>query len=372
MKLTLQTQVFPYKTQAKALEATLRAFNTGTSWVAEQAFALKSANKIKLQKVVYTELRTRFGLSAQMAVRSIAQACEAYKRDRSVLPVFREFAAMPYDQRMMSFKGVDRVSLLTLTGRIIVPVIMGSYQAQRFTTACGQSDLVRRKDGRWFLLVSVDVPDGTPTPTTDFLGVDLGQINLATDSDGTKHSGSCVEARRAKYNAVRASLQQAAADKSNEGVRPKNMRRKLKRNSRRESRFRKDVNHCISKALVLKAKDTKRALALENLKGIRMRTTVRKGQRNKAHGWAFHQLRSFIEYKARILGVAVQAVDPRNTSRKCSCCGCVDKASRRTQAEFVCVRCGFSLNADHNAAINIAWVAVNTPIVSEPPCSRAA
>ena len=34
------------------------------------------------------------------------------------------------------------------------------------------------------LLVTVDVPDGTKPPTTDFLGVDLGVINIAVDSDG--------------------------------------------------------------------------------------------------------------------------------------------------------------------------------------------
>ena len=43
-----------------------------------------------------------------------------------------------------------------------------------------------RKDGKWFLLVTVDVPDDAPIPLTDFIGVDLGIANLATDSDGTQ------------------------------------------------------------------------------------------------------------------------------------------------------------------------------------------
>jgi len=55
----------------------------------------------------------------------------------------------------MSFKGIDRVSLLTLNRRIIVPVIMGKYQSERFNGKHGQCDLLRRKDGKWFLLVSV-------------------------------------------------------------------------------------------------------------------------------------------------------------------------------------------------------------------------
>ncbi|SEP92737.1 hypothetical protein SAMN05421693_1117 [Ectothiorhodospira magna] len=162
------------------------AFNAAADWLAGEAFARKTANKIALQKLYYHALRARFGLSAQMAVRCIAQMCEAYKRDKTKRPRFGEFASIPYDQRLMSFKGVDRVSLLTLTGRIVVPFVMGQYQKERFTNAKGQCDLVRRKDGKWFLLVTVDLPDGTQMPTTDFIGVDLSVINLATDRDGDR------------------------------------------------------------------------------------------------------------------------------------------------------------------------------------------
>lgn len=56
-------------------------------------------------------------------------------------------------------------------------------------------------------------------------------------------------------------------------------------------------------------------------------------------------------------------VDPRNTSRTCPICGHIDKANRKTQAKFVCVKCGHTANADINAAINIAnrGAAVNQP-----------
>src|SRR5215813_14453550 len=98
----------------------------------------------------------------------------------------------------MSFKGARRVSLLTLEGRIIVPLIMGKYQSERFNGKHGQCDLVRSKDGQWCLLVTVDLPDGTPQPTTDFIGVDLGVENIATDSDGVRFSGASVERVRQK------------------------------------------------------------------------------------------------------------------------------------------------------------------------------
>src|SRR5262249_50719535 len=187
----------PDKHQAAQLRQTIERFNQAANWLAANAFELKTANKILLQQRYYTELRERFGLSAQMAIRCIAQVCEAYKRDKSIKPRFRKHAAMPLDDRLMSFKGVDRVSILTLQGRVILPIVMGSYQRQRFGFAKGQSDLVLRKDGKWFLLVTADLPENAPIPTTDFIGVDMGTIQLATDSDGEHFDGSDVEKPRA-------------------------------------------------------------------------------------------------------------------------------------------------------------------------------
>lgn len=373
MKLTLQTQLFPSPDQSEALEATLRAFNAGADWLAGEAFAAKLANKIALQKTHYAALRERFGLSAQMAVRCIAQVCEAYKRDKAKRPRFRPLASMPFDQRMMSFKGLDRVSLLTLTGRVIVPLVMGRYQAERFSPAVGQCDLVRRRDGKWFLLVTVDLPDGTKAPATDFLGVDLGVANIAATSDGDLHSGDDIEGCRQRYATARRSLQRAAAGRKRKGKRPRAIRRRLQAIAGREARFRKDTNHCISKALVATAKGTGRGIALEELTGIRSRIRLRKRQRARVHGWSFHQLRQFIAYKAQLAGVEVLTIDPRDTSRTCNECGVVDKANRATQAEFRCRHCGHEAHADINAALNVrAKAIVMWPEVSREHSHRAA
>ncbi len=87
-------------------------------------------------------------------------------------------------------------------------------------------------------------------------------------------------------------------------------------------------------------------------------------QRYERHSWAFFQLRQFISYKADREGIAVILVDPAYTSQTCHMCGHCEKANRRTQSEFSCQRCGFTMNADANAAINIKTVAVNQPMVS--------
>ena len=149
----------------------------------------------------------------------------------------------------------------------------------------------------------------------------------------------------------------------------KSSKRKLRRIAGREARFKRYTNQVISKELVAVAEGTKRAIVLEDLKGIRSRVTVRSGQRGRLGKWAFGQLRAFVEYKARLRGVPVLFVDPRNTSRRCLVCGYTDRLNRVSQSEFRCGVRGSELNADLNAAMNVCWRAVvMQPIVV---CQRA-
>jgi putative transposase len=354
VKLTVQLQLLPDHEQAAALRNTVERFNEAANWVAAECFARREANQFHVRKFAYRHLRDHFGLSSQTAQLCIKNVCDAYKRDKTKRVRFRKDAAIVYDQRTMSFKGIDRVSLLTLAGRVVVPFILGTYQRERFTLHKGQADLVFRKDRKWFLLVTVDVPDGTPTPTTDFLGVDLGLVNIATDSDGNTHSGEQVEEVRRKHNRQRKRLQRRNT---------KGAKKKLKRIAGKEARFRRHENHVIAKRIVETARRTGRGIAVEELTGIRERVTARGGDaRNRLGGWSFHQLRSFIEYKARLAGVTVMAVDPRNSSRTCAECGHCEKANRKSQSEFSCRSCGHTANADANAARNLRALGIrNVP-----------
>jgi putative transposase len=351
MKLVVQLQLMPDADCARKLRSTIEKFNEAATWLAGVAFDLRLSNRIELQRITYKDVREKFGLSSQMTCLCIRRVCEAYKRDKSIRPTFRKHAAMPFDQRTMGFRGIDRVSLLSLDGRLIVPFIMGSYQEDQMAYPKGQADLVLRKDGKWFLIVTIDVPECTPIPATDFIGVDMGIANIAADSDGEEHSGKPVEKIRRKHNLQRKRLQKKGT---------KGAKKKLKRVAGKEARFRAHENHCIAKKIVAKAKGTGRGIAVEDLDGIRERITARGSHaRNKLSGWSFGQLYAFLAYKAQLAGVPIETVDPRNTSRTCAECGHCHKSNRKSQAEFVCKVCGHGANADVNAARNIRARAVS-------------
>src|SRR5712691_4579413 len=262
MKQTMLLKLAPTEEQHQALLETMHAFNAACNYVAEIAFSEKTANKFALQKLVYGELRTTYKLAAQLAIRAISKASEAYKRDKSIQPTFKPEGAIVYDERVMSFKGLLCVSLLTMYGRVLVPFQVGGYQEARMDAIKGQADLIYRK-GTFYLAVTLDVPTPPPDEPTETLGVDLGIVNVATDSQGETFSGEAVERNRKRHQALRQRLQKRGT---------RSAKRHLKKLSGREARFKKNTNHVISKRIVQKAKANGQAIAIEELRHIRPRT----------------------------------------------------------------------------------------------------
>ena len=359
MKLIAQVKLLPTPEQEVLLRKTLETANAACDDIAERAWESKTFQAFALQKLVYRDVRDTFALSAQIVVRCIAKVADAYKINHKTKRSFRPYGAISYDSRVLSYNlAKSRVSIWTLSGRQAIPFVCGERQRELLSGQRGESDLAL-VDGVFYLLACCDVETPEPADVSAYLGVDMGIVNLAADSDGETFSGAGVDVNRRKYAHRRRNLQR-------KGTRA--ARRKLKKISGRQARFQKDINHCISKRIVRKAQDTARGIGLENLAGIRARVTVRAKQRARHANWAFFQLRVFISYKAARAGVAVVLVDPRNTSRECPNCGHIDKANRPSQSKFCCIRCGHAGPADTVAAVNIAArAAVIRPMVSTRP-----
>ena len=332
----------------KRLLDTMEQFNEACNHISETCFKEQSASKFNIQKLVYHEVREKFGLSAQLTIRAIAKTCEAYKLNKKIKPIFRKHGSITYDQRILTFKGLHdleypQVSITTLEGRKLFNLKICDYFAGRVERIQGQVDLIYKK-GQFYLYATCDMPEDTPITPDDCLGVDLGVKKIAVDSSGKVFDNAKVEKYRMRLLKLRSDLQ---------SKKTKSSKKKLKTISGKERRFRTDTNHCISKALVKKAKDTNCYIVLEDLTHINSRTTVRREYRAERLSWAFYQLRQFITYKAILAGVPVVMIDPAYTSRTCSECGHCEKANRKKQAEFVCRKCRHNENADFNAAKNI-------------------
>ncbi|MGW1076147.1 RNA-guided endonuclease InsQ/TnpB family protein [Streptomyces sp. NPDC002537] len=370
MKIVVQVKLLPTREEALALERTLRACNDAANWLSGQAHERGATSRKALQGFAYSDLKAR-GLSAQPALHVLRKVADAYTALRANLragnlgkadsrrrikaeskPIgFRADAAQPYDDRCLSWQhDAGTVSVWTTGGRLRGVRFVCSEQARKTLAEYrkGESDLVHR-DGMWFLIATCEVPEAARIEPVDFLGVDLGIVNIATTSDGKIHAGRRLNRYRKRQLALRAKLQKKGT---------KSAKRVLKRQRRKESRKATEANHIIAKRIVTVAERTGRGIGMEDLAGIRTRVRLRKPQRVVLHSWPFAQLGRFVEYKAKRAGVPVLFVGPAHTSRMCAECGHIDKANRACQAKFVCRSCGFVDHADRNASRNIrarAW-----------------
>lgn len=381
MKVVRQVKLMPDAVQAPAFERTLPAINDAANWVSVvsfEHFGLKGSVR-ELRKLCYGELKA-CGFGAQAAQHIIKRVADSYtalraniragnlgpenskrRRKAESKPItFRPHAAHTFDDRCLSWNyDSQTVSIWTLDGRVKNVSFACSADALKDLAEHrrGESDLVFR-DGKWFLIATIDIPEPEVYEPKDFIGVDRGIVNLATTSDGDNHQGRRLGRYRRWQARKRAEIQ---AKKTRSAA------QLLKKRARRETRHATHVNHKVSKTVVAVAQRTERGVALEELSGIRERATVPRDQRARLSTWPFHQLGEFIAYKARRSGVPFTEVDPAYTSQRCPRCHHTERANRRTRDHFQCRRCGLAGPADHAAGVNVrdrarsAWAFVNMP-----------
>lgn len=218
---------------------------------------------------------------------------------------------------------------------------------------------VKREGRNWYALLTVEVACAS-AHDGPAVGLDAGVAHLATLSTG-EHFENARAADRVRRR-VRVAQRALARCKRGSRRRQK-VRDRLARMKQREANTRATRLHQISADLmrrfsVIVVED----LALRNMTRSPKGTSEAPGKnvRQKAglnralHDAALGRLIQLIDYKASKAGGQMIKVDPRHTSQTCSTCGHIDALSRRNQSEFCCVACGFTLNADVNAARNIA------------------
>ena len=346
VKLTAQVKLVVTSDQADALKRTMQAANAVCNNISAWAWTNQTFRQYPLHKAQYAAQRAESGLTAQVIVRAIAKVADSYKLDKRTQRTFQPTGAIAFDDRILNwYVDKEQVSIWSVDGRLKLRFACGEYQRGLLAFRQGEADLAF-VNGNFYLMATVSIPDPPFIETDGVLGIDLGIVQIATDSEGNQYSGEAVKACRRRSRAHRSVLQKTGT---------KRAKRTLKKMSRKASRFSRHVNHVISKQLVQSALSSRKALALETLTGIRERANgFSREMRWQMGNWAFDQLKQFIAYKAKKAGIAVYFVDPRNTSRTCSACGHCDKTNRKSQSQFLCLQCGLQANADMNASVNIS------------------
>ncbi|GAA5335969.1 hypothetical protein YIM730264_19920, partial [Thermus hydrothermalis] len=231
------------------------------------------------------------GLSANLAIQAIFRVA----RKRGSRATFYRPTSCTFDQRTLSLR-VESVSLTTVSGRMVIPMKLGNYQRGVLARAKSVQGGVLTKGprGKWYihLILRLDVP----TPPADggkVVGVDLGQKGLATLSTGVQFSGGFLRGKRLHYLKKRAEVR-SKLDRPSE--RTKGVKHLWARLTGREARFVNHALHTLTRRIVdsLEPGDI---LAIEDLTGLRERTTKRGAKERHLHNlWPYGKFRFLLEY----------------------------------------------------------------------------
>jgi putative transposase len=351
-------------------EPTVQAYTRAYNFVCQTGYDSKDFNGVSLHHKTY--FTTQEYLSADLAISARVKATESlkswreFKKKRGAenkrrtkfnqshpdkpkkllkiprCPQSKNCSIRYNDKTFTTWFDRNEISIQTLNGRqrfnISIPVYFRKYLTWKRKSA----ELFMTKDGVFLHIVfAKQVTD--PSSNGKYLGIDRGVKKIAVCSDNRFFGSSHINRVSNRYMQLRSRLQSANT---------KSAKRHLKKISKKENRFRADVNHCITKQIV-EPLEKGTTILLEDLTGIRDRCQMRKKQRSQIHRWSFYQLEQFLKYKAEDKGVIVEHIDARYTSQRCSRCGHTCKANRSSQSVFKCKHCGFSLNADLTASRNI-------------------
>lgn len=258
--------------------------------------------------------------------------------------------------------------------RCIVERLIESYKQQKkkgedYVANNSSIKLIKKgndKSTRIFLLLSIDIPAKKQVLDKDVvLGVDLGikcPLYLAINkNDNFKMQIGDIEHfhnQRTMFQKRFKSLQKLMCTQGGHGRKKK--LEPLEKLKEKERNWVHTQNHVYSREVIKQAlKQNAGTIHMESLKdfGKGKEGYVKDEYKYLLRYWSYYELQSMIEYKAKLEGIEVKYIDPAYTSQTCSYCG--ERGERKKQEEFVCTnpqckRCGEKINADFNAARNIA------------------
>ena len=350
-KKTFQYRIYPTKAQETLLERSLGACrwvynkvleSRKTAWEGEQVSLslYDTINMLPGWKAEHDFLKTAHSQTLQNVCVRVDLAMKAFFRrckagDTPGFPRFRgRFRYDSFTFPGSGFKLTDDGKLdMSKIGRVKIVL-------HRHVEGSAKTLTVKRTStGKWFASFACEV-EATPLPANPkVIGVDMGLTKFATLS-----TGEAIENPRFFKQAEKALAKvQRRFSQEDKGTPERRFRRKaVALTHEKTANKRKDFAHKLSHRLV---RDFG-TLCFEDLNITKMVDGyLAKG----IHDAAWNQLIQFTTNKAESAGRSFALVNPAYTSQTCH--RCLQRGNRKGES-FKC-HCGYSGNADHNAAINI-------------------
>lgn len=352
MQITIQAKLVPTKEQAALLEVTTKEYIRATN-AAVGEYVAAGENLKYSSKNIPADLPSALKGQIAQDTRSIFQkytksvrvnAKKELDKQRNIkVPILKKPVAIWNNQnfKMQNDEISFPVWISGKSKRISVKIKLASYQTNLLQNKFGTLRITQ-KSGKYIAQIAVQMQEAE-SGGNQTIGIDLGlkiPAVAASESGKVRFFGNGQQNKfvKRKHRTARRKL---------------GKRKKLKaigKLGNKEQRWMKNQDHKVSRQIVNFAKENHAStIRLEALSGIRQTArTSRKNEKN-LHSWSFYRLAQYIEYKAKLAGIAVEYVNPKYTSQTCPACGERNKANDR---KYKC-GCGFKGHRDIVGALNI-------------------
>ena len=141
---------------AAAMIKTMKLCNGLCNDIAPIAFKMGTANIRTISDACYRIMREKHGLPSQMIVRAIARVAGRLAEDKTKIPHFDHLEKIIYDNKLLTFKRIDEVSIMTVEGRLTIPMTVLGYRPAERERPRGYSELAYRDDN-FYLSTAVKI-----------------------------------------------------------------------------------------------------------------------------------------------------------------------------------------------------------------------
>lgn len=346
--ITVKIKLIPTKEQASILNAMSKEYISLINMlIAEMVVEKKSTNKTT--KDVPAILPSAVKNQAIKDAKSVFQKVK--KSKYKMIPVLKKPVCV-WNNQNYSFDFTHIHLPLMIEGKakkVPVRALLVDKNNRNFDLLKHKLGTLRitQKENKWIAQISVTLPTNENTGIK-IMGVDLGlkvPAVAVTDNGSTRFFGN---GRQNKYvKRMFRSIRKALGKKKKLSA--------IRNYDDKEQRWMKDQDHKVSREIVNFAKDNNiSVIRLEQLTNIRQTARTSRKNESNLHTWSFYRLSQFIEYKANLVGMKVEYVNPTYTSQTCPKCSKKNKAQDR---KYNC-ECGFKIHRDILGAMNIRYAPV--------------
>jgi len=241
------------------------------------------------------------------------------------------FIELQKSKNSNSFDYWVKIATLNKGKPLLLPMKSYQYAQQYFENwQLLKGGRLLKQNNSWFLELTFQKETPARKEKGRVIGLDIGIKKLITTSEGQEH-GKDIE----------------------------KLMNKIQRKEQKSKAFYqalKERDYYISRTIKMLNWDKLKAIIMENIKNIKQNIKkerrLNKHFRSKFQRWTYSQLLFRIKLTAEVAGVHLQLVNPAHTSQTCSQCGTVHKQNRTSEI-FKCRNCGYTLDADYNASLNI-------------------